>query len=91
MPWPVRLVDTIVCATPCIDVNIDASIIFGSIHLHVHVGPYAKPADSTDASSDDGTAVSLDARGGHNFDTINVPSLAPPRRRRRRRRRPRRP
>ena len=78
MSWPVRLVDSIVCATVCIDVTIDTSIVFDSIYAHGHVGPYARPADSTDASSDDGTAVSLDARGGHNFDTFIAPSPALP-------------
>ena len=78
MSWPVRLVDSIVCATVCIDVTIDTSIVFDSIYAHGHVGPYARLADSTDASSDDGTAVSLDARGGHNFDTFIAPSPALP-------------
>ena len=87
MPCHVRLVDTTVCATACIDVRVDASIVLGSVHAHVHFGPYASTADSTDACSHDGTAVSLDDSGGHRFDTIIVPSLAPPRRRRRRRRR----
>ena len=78
MSWPVRLVVSIVCAAVCIDVTIDTSIVFDSIYAHGHVGPYARPADSTDASSDDGTAVSLDARGGHNFDTFIAPSPALP-------------
>ena len=86
MPCHVRLVDTTVCATACIDVRVDTSIVLGSVHAHVHFGPYASTADSTDACSHDGTAVSLDDSGGHKFDTIIVPSLAPSRRRRRRRR-----
>ena len=78
MPCHVRLGDIIGRAMVCIDVSIDASIVLGSIHA------------STDASSDDGTAVGLDASGGHTVDTITPTSLAPPRGRRRRRR-PRRP
>ena len=78
MSWPVRLVVSIVCAAVCIDVTIDTSIVFDSIYAHGHVGPYARPADSTDASFDDGTTVSLDARGGQNFDTFIAPSPALP-------------
>ena len=78
MSWPVRLVVSIVCAPVCIDVTIDTCIVFDSSLAHGHVGPYARPADSTDASSDDGTAVTRDARGGHNFDTFIAPSPAPP-------------
>ena len=78
MSWPVRLVVAIVRAAVSIDVTIDTSIVFDSIYAHGHVGPYARPADSTDASSDDGTAVSLDARGGQNFDTFIAPSPALP-------------
>ena len=78
MPWAVHRVVYIVCAAVCTDGTIDTSIVFDSIYAHGHVGPYARPADSTDASSDDGTAVSLDARGGHNFDTFIAPSPAPP-------------
>ena len=76
MSWPVCLVVFTVCAAVCIDVTIDTSIVFDSIYAHGHVGPFARPADSTDPSSDDGTAVSLDARGGQNFDTFIAPSPA---------------
>ena len=78
MPWAVHRVVYIVCAAVCTDGTIDTSIVFDSIYAHGHVGPYARPADSTDASSDDGTAVTRDARGGHNFDTFIAPSPAPP-------------
>ena len=78
MSWPVRLVVAIVCAAVCIDVTIDTSIVFDSIYAHGHVGPYARPADNIHPSSDDGTAVTLDARGGHNFDTSIAPSPALP-------------
>ena len=78
MPWPVSLAVSIVCAAVCTDGTSDTSIVFDSIYAHGHVGPYARPADSTDASSDDGTAVSLDARRGQNFDTFIAPSPALP-------------
>ena len=78
MSWPVRLVVSIVCAAVSIVVPIDTSIVFDSSYAHGHVGPYARPADSTDASFDDGTAASLDARGGQNFDTFIAPSPALP-------------
>ena len=78
MPCPVRLANTNVCANTRIDVNADASSFRGSIHAHVHNGLYVSTANSTDASSDDGTAVSLDARMGRNFDTFIAPSPALP-------------
>ena len=70
MPCHVRLVDATVDA--CIDVRVNAGIVLGSVHAHVHFGPYASTADSTDACSHDGTAVSLDDSGGHKFDTSNL-------------------
>ena len=70
MPCHVRLVDATVDA--CIDVRVNAGIVLGSVHAHVHFGPYASTADSTDACSHDGIAVSLDDSGGHKFNTSNL-------------------
>ena len=72
MPCHVCLVDTTACATACIDARVDSSIVLGSVHAHVHFGPYASTADSTDACSHDGIAVSLDDSGGHKFNTSNL-------------------